>query len=320
MAGRFAWLNGRLVKEEDAKIPVLDAAVLFGETVTETVRTVCHAPFRAEAHLERLSRSLRACRLEPPMAPQELARATRELIAGNEPSLAPGSDWRIDYNITPGPYDLEREVSLGRPTVSITATPLPFAWFGPLYVRGCHVVTPITRWVPGACIDPQIKHHSRMHYRIANREAQLVDGGAVALMLDLEGQVAECTGGNFFIVQGDTLVTAATTTVLGGITREETMTIARRLGLRVEERPFHLYDVYNADEAFQTSTPFFVMPVTKANRIAIAGGEVGRTTLRIMEGWNQVAGLDVVAQALSHIQGREREELEEARHKQLAAL
>ena len=311
MAARLAYLNGEFLAEQHASVSVFDAAVLFGEVITETARTFRHEPFRVGDHLARMWRSMKACHIEPPIAKEDLHEAALELLSRNGPLLAKEDDWRIDIHVTTGPFDLEHEAPAGRGTVIITTTPLPLAWLAPFYIRGCHVVTPNTRWVPAACLDPKIKHHSRLHYRVGIREAQRVDPQAFALMLDLDGNVAECTGGNFFIVAGGRLATAPTTSVLGGITREATIEMAGRLGLAVEERAFTTYDVYNADEAFQTSTPFCVMPVTGANRVAIADGKPGSVTLRLMKEWNKLAGLDLVAQALRHAEAHERAALED---------
>ena len=310
MGERLAYVDGEFLPEGRASISVFDAAVLFGEVMTETARTFGHEPFRLDDHLARMWRSMKACRIEPPIAQGALRDAVLELLGRNGSLLAKEDDWRIDIQVTTGAFDFEREAHAGGGTVIITTTVLPLAWLAPLYVRGCHVVTPNTRWVPAACVDPRIKHHSRLHYRVGAREAQLVDPQAFALMLDLEGNVAECTGGNFFIVAGGKLVTAPTTSVLGGITRETTIEIAGRLGLGVEEGALTLYDVYNAEEAFQTSTPFCVMPVTSANRLAIGDGRPGSVTVRLMKEWNKLAGLDVVAQALRHAGGGERDALE----------
>jgi len=303
-------VDGEFLPEGRASISVFDAAVLFGEVMTETVRTFGHEPFRLDDHIARMWRSMKACRIDPPIAQDALRDAVLELLERNGSLLAAEDDWRIDIQVTTGAFDYEREAPAGGGTVIITTTVLPFAWLAPFLVQGCHVVTPNTRWVPAACVDPRIKHHSRLHYRVGAREAQLVDPHAFALMLDLEGNVAEGTGGNFFIVAGGRLVTAPTTSVLGGITRETTIEIAGRLGIAVEERVLTMYDVYNADEAFQTSTPFCVMPVTSANRLPIGDGRPGPVTVRLMKEWNKLAGLDVVAQALRHAEGGERAALE----------
>lgn len=313
MTERLAYLNGDFLPEQRAAVSVFDAAVLFGETITETVRTFRHQPFHLENHLVRMWRSLKACRIDPPVAQEGLRSAVLELLARNDPLLAQEDDWRIDMHLTTGPFDLERETPAARPTAIITTVPLPFAFLAPLYVRGCHVVTPNTRWVPAACLDPRIKHHSRLHYRIGVREARLVDPDAFALMLDLDGNVAECTGGNFFIVQHGKLVTAPTTSVLDGVTRSVTIEIAARLGIHVEQRLFGMYDVYNADEAFQTSTPFCIMPVTRANRVDVANALPGPLTMRLMEEWNTLAGMDLVAQALRHARPNDYKALEELR-------
>ena len=102
-------------------------------------------------------------------------------------------------------------------------------------------------------------------------------------MLSLEGDVTETAGSNFFIVTGGKLVTAPTSQVLDGVSRATTFEIAFQLGIEDVEKRYQLYDVFSADEAFITSTPFVLLSVSKVNQTTIGDGCPGAITGRILK-------------------------------------
>ena len=83
------------------------------------------------------------------------------------------------------------------PTVCVHTFPLPFELWAEKMQHGAHVVTPSIRHVPPQCYDPKIKYRSRMHYYLADQEARAGDPEAIALLLDLDGNVTETSGANF---------------------------------------------------------------------------------------------------------------------------
>jgi branched-chain amino acid aminotransferase len=303
MNERCVYLSGQFIDESKASISIRDTGWLYGETLTTTMRTFAHQPFRVDQHVARLFRSARAARMALDLSPDQVRDVIVELVQRNAPLLAPADDYRMDIDISPGVLD----VGTGRmtdsgPTVVMACTPLGFAAWARAFVDGCSLATPTSRWVPAACIDPRIKHRSRLLYRIATREAALVDPNAfLPLMLNLDGDVTETTGSNFFIVAGGKLVTAPTHQVLDGVCRAATFEAAETLGIEVIEKTYQLMNVYDADEAFITSTPFVLLPVTKVNHIPIGTGAPGPVTGRVLEQWNELAGIDVAAQAKAHL-------------------
>src|SRR5205823_400528 len=110
---------------------------------------------------------------------------------------------------------------------------------------------------------------SRMHYYLADQEARLVDPDAIALLLDLDGNLTETSGANFMIVERGTIVAPTTANTLPGVSRAMVIGLAAKLGIPFVERDLQVYSAINADEAFLTSTPYCVMPVTRINGIAI---------------------------------------------------
>jgi branched-chain amino acid aminotransferase len=112
--------------------------------------------------------------------------------------------------------------------------------------------------------SPSIKSLNYLNNILARLEAN--DRGAdEALMLDAQGYVAEATVDNFFIVTDHAVVTPPTATNLKGITREALLGIAANLGIRAEEKPFTLFDVWTAKEAFICGTGAEVVPVVSVD-------------------------------------------------------
>ena len=111
------------------------------------------------------------------------------------------------------------------------------------------------------------------------------------------GFIAEGTGSNFFIVKDGRLLTPEPRNILRGIRRKYTMALARKLGIEVIECNLNVYDAITADEAFFTSTGFTLMPCVKVNGCVLGDGKTGSITGKIIGAWNELVGLDFIAQA-----------------------
>ena len=112
-----------------------------------------------------------------------------------------------------------------------------------------------------------------------------------ALFLDRSGYVAEATVDNFFIVVDGTLLVPATATNLKGITRETVIELAAHLAIRTEERPFTLFDVWTAGEAFMCGTMAEIVPVATVDGRTIgdnASDVPGPVTSRIVAAYEQL--------------------------------
>jgi branched-chain amino acid aminotransferase len=135
-----------------------------------------------------------------------------------------------------------------------------------------------------------------MHYYLADQEARLVDPDAVALLLDLDGNVTETSGANFLMVERGTIVSPTLANTLPGISRDTVIALAARLGVPFVERDIQVFSVINADEAFLASTPYCLMPVTRINGLPIGDGKPGGVYRRLMEAWSREVGLDIEKQ------------------------
>lgn len=299
MPERLVYINGSFVPESEAKISIFDSAVMLGDTATESTRTFRHRPFKLDDHVRRLYRSLKVMRIDPGLSPEEMTQATLQTVEGNLPCYAADDDLWIVHNVSRGVFHPSGDPSAPRTaTILIHTAPMNLDYWAEFLVRGCHAVTPPSRAMPAQSLDPKIKNRSRMAYTLAELEVKLVDPRGQGIILDQDGFLAENKGGNFFVVGEGVLKTPPTWQSLAGVTRQTTLEIARAKGVPIEECPLQPYDVYTADEAFFTSTPYCVMPATRFNGLPVGDGCVGPITKTLLAGWSELAGYDIVDRAL----------------------
>jgi len=303
MRERVVYLNGRLVPESQAVISVFDRGVQWGDAVYDAARTFNHRPFKHREHIDRLYRSCRYTRMPIRLTPEAMEQHTLEVIEHNMPLLGPNDDDMIWWTVTRGVNPLTRSaLDCHEATVIICTFPVPFRAFAKWMTRGARVVTPSVRRTPPQCLDPRAKVSNKMNHILADLEVKGADPEAYSLMLDIHGNLAENSGANFFFVRQGQLCTPAAHNILEGITRATIVELARSLGTPVVEGDFTVYDVYTAEEAFLATTTYSILPVAQLNGAPVGGKRPGPLTRRLIEAWNALVGVDIVAQALSHLE------------------
>jgi branched-chain amino acid aminotransferase len=302
----LVYLNGELVPRDEAKISVFDAAVMLGDTVTESTRTFAHRPFKLDQHIARLYKSLKVARINPGMTPDEMTALSLRVLEANLHLLGPDDDVWLVHNISRGMSVAGADPTVQRTpaTVIIFTQPMVLTDWARFYVEGCHAVTPMSRAMPPQSLDARIKNRSRMAYTLAEIEVKLVDPQAQGILLDMHGNVAENKGANFFIVADGALKTPPTSNALAGISRSTVLELAVRLGIPARETDIQPYDVYTADEAFFTSTPYCIMPATRFNGLPVGDGQVGPVTQRLLAAWSKLVGVDIVTQGLNQLESQ----------------
>ena len=299
---RLVYLSGDLVPESQAKISIFDAAVNLGHCVTDSSRTFGHQPFKLENHIARLYLSLKVARINPGITQQDMLQATLELLERNLERYGPDEDCWIVHNVSAGMAPMgPSPVQTSSATIMISNQPLILTGWQKYYHDGCHAVTPFSRQIPSQSLDARIKNRSRMFYTLAEQEVKLIDDDAQSVILDIDGFVAENKGGNVFLVKDGVVKTPTSVNGLAGITRETTLEICQTLGIPTQETRLLPYDLYTADEVFFTSTPYCLMPATQFNGLPVGDGTVGPVSKQILQGWTDLTGTDVVAQADSQI-------------------
>ncbi len=308
----WAYLNGKLVKGEDAVLPLTDRGVQWGDAVYDSIRTYGGKPFQVPFRIDRFFRSLRYTRINPGITKEELAKATEEVIAANLPLLGPDEELSINYYVSRGSMNMtDGRTPAG--TVAIFCRLVGFTGFAEAYVRGAPAITPATRRTPPECVSPKAKISNKMNHLIAEMEARANNPDAFAVMLDLEGNITEGSGSNFLFVSDGRIKVPDTRLVLSGADMDFIGQLASNMQIGSDEGTYTPYDVYNAEEAFLTTNSFGILPIVSMNGLPIGDGKVGPVTRRLMEAWSESVGVDFVAQALQHLEPDLRQTLEAER-------
>ncbi len=301
MEGPVAYVNGEIVPESEARVSPLDRGFFCADAVFDTLRTVQHKPYLLAEHLARLAQSMSYAGLAIGERMAELEGATREVAVRNCRMLPPNGDLLVRVFVTRGMIDRKVQLTHLSPNVFIVSEPISFSSFARRYEVGHDVVTPPFREVPDQCFDPRIKTTSRMHYNLADLYVARSQPGAIPILMDIDGNLAQGITCNFFIVRNGTLLTSPTKSALSGISRRMALEIAAELEIPTELRHINLYDVSNAEEAFVTATSYCLLPVTSVNAAKVGSGNPGPVAVRILQAWGNRIGIDIVGQARSHL-------------------
>lgn len=310
MTEPVAWLSGHIVPVSEAKVHVFDQGLVLGASITEMIRTFGHAPFHLDDHLDRLYRSLYAVGFPPVLGVGELEKVVIEIVDRNQRLIPASHDLGIVIFITAGTnltYVGAAGIEQSRtPTVCVHTFPLPFELWADKCDDGQHLVTPSIRHIPPESLDPKIKSRSRLNWYLADQQARLVDPAAGALVLDRDGNITETSTANFFLVSDGTILTPSPRIALGGVSQKVVMELAAKLGIPTAATELQLYDALNADEAFTSSTPYCMLPVTRINGRKIGSGGRGPIFDRLVAAWNDLVGLDIIGQIRSGAAERSR--------------
>lgn len=303
--GRVAYINGRIVPEEEAKVSFRDYGFAVGDGVFDTARTVKHKPLLLEEHIERLFKSLSYMRIDIAMSKAEARDATLEVVDRNLPLIDEEDDYWITQWVTRGLRGIGRAMPAGGPpTVIIECSPLPFKERAKGMRDGLDVVTPpgIRRTPPDA-VSPRMKSMSYANLMAGDMEVQALKPGATSLLLDTRGCLAEGLGSNIFVVKDGELLTPHERYVLAGLSRKTVLDVASEIGIPAREADVDIYDAYTAEEAFITSTSWCMVPVRSINGRQIGSGNVPRpVTAKLIEGYKaRLGGFDFVGQYLRHL-------------------
>ncbi|MBK18401.1 MAG: branched-chain amino acid aminotransferase [Rhodospirillaceae bacterium] len=308
MKERVVYLSGEFVPESEAKISIYDRGFTSGDGIYEATRTFGHKLFRLDDHLDRLFNSLDYVRIDCGLSREEMTKICTEVVEKNLPLLGEDDDYTLWHVISRG-VRLPGTMTMAGPTVAIFAQPVDFTRYARTYIDGVTLVTPATRRTPPQSLSPKAKITNKMNHNMAVFEAQQVDPDAIPLMLDLDGNITETDTANAFFVSKGRLCTSKSRTVLGGITRLVLFELAAELGIEVVEDDFTPFDMYAAEEAFISGTSGSIVPVSNLNGSQIGDALPGETTLKLMRAFNELLGMDCIAQAIRHLGDNEAKEL-----------
>lgn len=300
---RIAWFNGNFVPEDQVLIPFRDRSFKYGDGAFDMTRTFNGRAFRLKEHIDRFYRSLRYLRLDPRMSPQEMIDISEQIVTRNEPLRAAAGDWWIGQRVTRGVDPIGDEVPGHRgPNVIVECTPLPLKERARQFRDGLDVWTPAERRIAPDMLSPRAKTHNYLNMIVAQQSVKAHDPDGWALLLDVNGNLAEGMGSNIFVVRGGNLYTPRERYVLPGVSRQMTLDLASKLAIPAIEDDIDLFDAANAEEMFLTSTSLCIAGVRSFNGALVGDGRPpGPITKRLIDAYIEEVGCDFVKQYLERL-------------------
>ncbi|HYL00061.1 MAG TPA: branched-chain amino acid transaminase [Steroidobacteraceae bacterium] len=279
-ATQFIWFNGKLVPWEKATVHVLSHALHYGSSVFEgerayeTPRGV--AIFRLRDHTRRLFDSAKIYRIAIGYSPEQINDACRQVIAAN--NLKRGA--YIRPLVFRGYGEIGVTPKIDPPTdVAIAA----WEWGKYLAAEGedAGVDACVSSWnrvAPNTLPALAKAGGNYLSSQLIGSEARRL-GFAEGIGLAPDGTVSEGSGENLFLVKDGALLTPALAhSVLGGLTRDSVIRLARERGIEVREMSIPRELLYLADEAFFTGTAVEITPIRSVDRLAVGNGKRGPVT------------------------------------------
>jgi branched-chain amino acid aminotransferase len=277
------YINGKYFDKADARISVFDHGLLYGDGVFEGIRIYSGRVFRLREHIERLYESANAIALEIPLTPKQVMDAVRGTVHVNDKK-----DGYIRLVVTRGAGGLGLDPrKTTDPQIIVIVDDI--SMYPPeLYENGLEVITSSYIRPHSNALSPRIKSLNYLNNILAKIEAVRA-GCFEAILLNGNGEVAECTGDNIFLVKRGVLKTPpASAGILEGITRGVIMELAVTAGVPLQETTLTRHDVYSADECFLTGTGAEIIPVVMCDGRVLGTGKPGPITRQLRERFQEV--------------------------------
>ncbi len=287
------WMNGKLIDWKDATIHIASHVIHYGSGVFEGAR--CYATpkgsacFRLDSHMRRLMESGKIYRMEYPLDLAAWTNAVLDTIRANQ--------MKACY-IRPLVYRGYETLGVDPRGVPIDAAIMVWEWGAYLgkeaLEQGVDVkVSSWTRMAPNTLPAMAKTTANYANSALIKMEA-VADGYSDAVALDVHGNLSEGSGQNIFMVRDGAIYTPPLgSSILGGITRDCVITLARENGYSVSETVLPRESLYTADEVFFVGTATEVTPVRSVDKIKVGVGKPGPVTLALQRAFFQVINGEV---------------------------
>lgn len=267
----FSYVNGRFYPHEHARVHIEDRGYQFADGVYEVIACYDGVLIDMEKHCIRLQRSLDGLAIHKTVSERSLTLLIHELLRRNGYNNA-----YVYLQITRGVAKRNHSFpsSSVTPSLVITANHAPMIDQKTLIAPKMAVTHPDLRWK-----QCDIKSISLLPNAIAKQYA--VEHDAIeTILVNKDGYITEGSASNMFIVTKDNVLVThpATSAILGGITRDNIISLAKHHGIHVDERPIAVNELKDAKEAFITSTTKDILPLSQIDDIRIGNGKDGETT------------------------------------------
>ncbi|MFL2648981.1 MAG: D-amino-acid transaminase [Dehalococcoidia bacterium] len=281
---RIVFLNGKYIKENEAKISIFDRGLLFADSVYEVTAVIDNKLIDFPAHIERLENSLNELEIKNIFSYDLLLKMHKKLVNKNKFSNKEGliymqvsrgtieRDFLIkDKDVTPNIFAFTQEKNL---------TDVDYK------TNGLEIITRNDlRWQ-----RKDIKTTQLLFATLIKTEAYKL-GADDAWLIDGDGFVNEGTSNNAYIIDKNNKIITRNLSnkLLPGITRKTIIEVAKKLKLSIEERPFTVKEALESNEAFISSASTLIAPVTKIDKNNIGKGHIGPITEILRETYIKIS-------------------------------
>ncbi|MCY4652186.1 MAG: aminotransferase class IV [Dehalococcoidia bacterium] len=283
----LAYINGRVVPYSEAA-PILQRInARSAGGYYDTARTFGGKTFRLRQHIERLFNGLTYSNIDTGLSIEDMETISIGLVGTNH-SLIEGENHEMTVTQTVTVSRPEAADDLPGVDVAIYCSLLDVSAFARSYVEGVRIYTPNT--YP----EPQ------------GQSAGDGKTGAVQvlpLMSNARGHITECRGANFMFVSDGRIKLPDRSNVLPGVSMHTVLEIADYLGIGVDEGLYNQRELYDADEAFVSSTRYCLLPVASINGYPLGDSVPGSLTESLLSRWKEIVGVDFVERALDSLSG-----------------
>jgi len=283
---KFVWFDGKLVRDEDAKVPVMTHAIHYGTSVFEGLRGYWNSKnlniFRLQDHIKRFRNSGKVYSIALRFTDKEIANAIIQICKKN--NVKESCYIRPFYFI--GKHGINLHVTENTPThAAIVMFP-----FGELFNRnGIKVGISSWRRIHDISTPPLAKMGGNYLNSILVTQESKRNGYDEAILLDHLGNISEAPGENIFIIRNEKLLTPPpSSSALEGITKDSVVKIAEDLGYQTVEREIPRTEIYFADEVFLTGTAAEISPVISVDGKKVGDGKVGKITENIRKVYSDI--------------------------------
>ena len=270
---KISYVNGRYVPHAEASVHIEDRGYQFSDGIYEVMAIKNRHFIDGDLHFKRLIRSLKEMEIDFHVSQASLTQIILELMRRNGKKSG-----NLYLQVTRGVAKRLHDFPVGTPpSLVMTLADLKFPTAAQV-AEGVAVITqPDIRWG-----RRDIKTISLLPNILAKQQA--VRAKVRETWLTEDGHVTEGSSSNSYIVSKDGVIVThpANQRILGGVTRDTVLRLAKEAGIKVEERPFTLAEAKKASEAFLTSTGSKVLPVVKIDDAVIGNGKPGQVTMKLV--------------------------------------
>ncbi|MCF6776343.1 branched-chain amino acid transaminase [Thiotrichales bacterium 19X7-9] len=289
------WLNGKIISQEAASIPILSQTLHYGFGVYEGLRSYQTdqgpAIFRLNDHTKRLFESAKILNINLPFTVDELNHAQLKVL---QKSNLDNAYLRPCVFFSDDHFGLNTLKS--KPQVMIAVIPWDNSYLDKeKYINGMDVhVSSFITTPPRMGLNKAKANGKYIQSIMANNQAQL-EGYDDAILLDHNDFVAEGTGANLFLIKNNLLITPEVTSALDGITRNTVFHIAKKLNLTLTVTNLTREDLYTADELFFCGTAAEILPIRSVDKRIIGYGQCGEITQKIQQSYQDITQGNLLA-------------------------